>query len=126
MGLRLLVADDNETLRIGIRSLIGTKQDWQICGEASNGEEAVALVRALLPDVIILDLTMPLVNGFEAAGVIRRIAPAIKIIMFSVHEVPVIAREVGADAFVYKGSSANELITTIERVTSQDVAGLGN
>lgn len=120
MGLRVLVVDDNEALRIGVRTLIGKRQGWQVCGEATNGMEAVAMVQELAPDVIILDLTMPLVNGFQAAGQIRKIAPATKIVLFSVHDVRTTAREVGADAFVSKSSAAHELINTIERVIARD------
>ena len=117
--LRLLVADDNEVLRMGLRTLIGDKHGWQVCGEATNGEEAVARVRELAPDVIILDLTMPVMNGFQAAEEIRRIAPSTKIVFFSVHEVPVTAREVGAHTFVSKSCAVKELVTTIERVAGQ-------
>jgi len=117
--LRLLIADDNEVLRMGLRALIGNRHGWQVCGEAANGEEAVAKVRELAPDVVILDLTMPVMNGFEAAAEIRRIAPSTKIVFFSVHDVPAVAREIGADAFVSKSSAAQELVTTIERVVGQ-------
>ena len=116
--LRLLVADDNEVLRMGVRSLIGARRGWQVCGEAANGEEAIAKVRELAPDVIILDLTMPVMNGFQVAAKIRRIAPSTKIVFFSVHEVPASAKEAGADEFVSKADAAQELITAIERVTS--------
>ena len=119
MPLRLLIADDNEVLRMGLRTLIGDKHDWQVCGEATNGDEAVTKVRELAPDLIILDLTMPVMNGFQAAAEIRRIAPSTKIVFFSAHEVPVTTSEVGADAFVSKLSPAQDLITTIERVTGQ-------
>jgi DNA-binding NarL/FixJ family response regulator len=115
--LRLLVADDNEIVRIGVRTLIKGRQEWQVCGEAENGREAIGRVWELSPDVVILDLSMPIMNGFEAATEIRRISPSIKIVLFSVHDVPTIATEVGADAFVSKTMLAQELIATIERVT---------
>lgn len=119
MPLRLLVADDHEIVRIGLRALLSAKHDWEICGEAANGREAIGKVWELSPDVIILDLTMPVMNGFEAAEEIRRIAPATKILFFSAHDVPVTAAEVGADAFVAKTSPTQELIETIERVSAQ-------
>jgi DNA-binding NarL/FixJ family response regulator len=117
--LRLLVADDNEIVRIGVRTLLKDKQDWQICGEATNGRDAIAKVWEYSPDVIILDLSMPVMNGFEAAAEIRRISPSIKIVFFSIHDVPTSATEVGADAFVLKTTTAEELVATIERVTGQ-------
>ena len=117
MQLRLLIADDNEIVRVGVRSLLRDKHDWEICQDAANGREAIDGVYELSPDVVILDLSMPVMNGFEAAKEIRRIAPSIKIILYSVHDVPSTASEVGADAFVLKSKSAQELIATIERVT---------
>jgi two-component system nitrate/nitrite response regulator NarL len=117
--LRLLLADDHKIVRVGLRALLKDKQEWEICGDAENGREAIAKVCELSPDVIILDLSMPIMNGFEAAREIRRIAPSIKIIFYSVHDVPATASEVGADAFVSKSASALELVATIERVTGQ-------
>ena len=119
MPLRLLIADDNEIVRLAVRIFLKEKQEWEICGDAENGRVAIAKVRCLSPDVVILDLSMPVMSGFEAATEIRRIAPSTKIILFSVHDVPTTAREVGADAFVSKSTSAEELIATIERVTGQ-------
>lgn len=116
MPLRILIADDNEVVRLGVRALLATKSDWEICGDAANGREAVSKVWELSPDLIILDLSMPVMNGFEAATEIRRIAPFVKIVFLSIHDVPATAREVGADAFVSKTSSAGELTATIERV----------
>jgi two-component system, NarL family, nitrate/nitrite response regulator NarL len=117
--LRLLIADDHEIVRVGVRTLLKDKHEWEICGDAENGREAIAKVWDLSPDVVILDLSMPVMNGFEAATEIRRIAPSIKIILYSVHDVPATASEVGADAFVSKSTSAQELIATIERVTGK-------
>jgi DNA-binding NarL/FixJ family response regulator len=119
MPLRLLVVDDHDIVRIGLRSVFGCKDDWQICGEATDGPTALAKVLELAPDVVILDLTLHGMNGFETAIEMRRIAPSTKIVLFSVHYVPATARQVGADAFVSKGSDARELIATIERLTAQ-------
>ena len=119
MPLRLLIADDHEIVRIGVRILLRDKHEWEICGEAENGRDAIAKVRNLSPDIVLLDLSMPVMNGFEAATEIRRIAPSTKIIIYSIHDVPTTATEVGADAFVSKSTSAEELIATIERVTGQ-------
>jgi two-component system nitrate/nitrite response regulator NarL len=120
--LRLLIADDHEIVHVGVRTLLKDRHDWEICGRAANGREAIAKVRELSPDVVLLDLSMPIMNGFEAAKEIRRIAPSIKIIFYTAHDVPAIASEAGADALVSKSTSAQELIATIERVTSQSQA----
>lgn len=101
---------------MGVRTLISGHPEWKICGEASNGRQALQKVSELRPDVVILDLTMPVMNGFEAAEHIHRIAPATKIIFFSMHEMPTTARTVGADAFVAKSSAARDLPLALERV----------
>jgi DNA-binding NarL/FixJ family response regulator len=101
---------------MGVRTLLNERPDWEICGDSSNGREAVAKVVELSPDVVILDLTMPLMNGFEAAREIRRIAPCTKIVFFSVHVLPAPAIEVGAGAFVSKNAPPRDLIAAIERV----------
>ena len=111
---RLLIVDDHEVIRFALRSILGRK--WVVCGEASNGVEAIELTAALRPDVVILDLTMPVMNGIEAAEKIKTIAPTAKIVVFSMHEVPATAREIGADAFVSKSSVHTELPMAIERV----------
>jgi two-component system, NarL family, nitrate/nitrite response regulator NarL len=116
-SLRLLVADDDKSIRGLVRTLLGAKDGWQVCGEATNGKEAVEKVQELNPDVIILDLSMPVMNGFEAGAKIRRIAPAVKIVFFSVHDAPLSLGQFGADAFVPKLSAEQELVPTIERVT---------
>jgi two-component system chemotaxis response regulator CheY len=102
-------------MRIGLRLLIERK-NWTVCGEATNGKEAIAKVRELAPDVIILDLTMPVMNGYEAVREIRLIAPSIKIVFFTMHDMPVTARQVGADAFVTKSEDPKEVVAAIERV----------
>jgi two-component system invasion response regulator UvrY len=89
---------------------------WEICGEAKDGAEAIAKVVELSPDVVILDLSMPVIGGFDTAKRIRRAAPSTRIIFFSIHETPTTARLVGADAFVSKSSAARDLPQTIHRV----------
>lgn len=120
-SVRVLIADDHAVVRLGLRSLLSQKQGWQVCGEVSDGKTAVACVCELVPDVVILDLTMPGLNGFNAAREIRRIAPSTKIILFSIHDVASIAVQAGADAFVSKTSTPSELIGAIERLTSSVV-----
>lgn len=116
MRLRLLIADDHEMVHIGVRTFLRDKHEWQICGDAENGRETIAKVRNLSPDIVILDLSIPVMNGFEAATEIRRIAPSTKIIFYSIHDVPTTATDVGADAFVSKSAPQQELISAIERV----------
>ena len=103
-------------MRIGVRILFSGSDQWEICGEAQNGAEAIAKVMQLSPDAVILDLTMPVMGGFDTAKKIRQVSPNTRIIFFSIHETPTTARLVGADAFVSKASAAQELPRTIVQV----------
>jgi len=89
---------------------------FEVCGEAKNGMEAIRMVPELSPQVVILDLSMPGMNGFETAAKLRQLAPSVKIVIFSVHDIPTTARWVGADAFVSKSSAPQELVLTVNRV----------
>jgi DNA-binding NarL/FixJ family response regulator len=121
--LRLLIADDNKFVRFGVRIALSDKQDWQICGEVTNGQEAVGKVQELSPDVVILDPS----KGFEIPAQIRLIAPRTKIVFFTPHDVPAAARQIiGADAFVSQTASAQELIATIQRVSGEPRQSLAN
>jgi DNA-binding NarL/FixJ family response regulator len=116
MPARLLIVDDHEVVRKGVRTLFAHNDSFEVCGEAQNGMEAIRMVPELSPDLVILDLSMPGMNGFETAAKIRLIAPSIKIVFFSVHEIPSTALWVGADAFVSKSSALQDLVLTVNRV----------
>src|ERR1700686_3994767 len=116
MPARLLIVDDHEVVRKGVRMLFSNTDSFEVCGEAPNGIEAIRMVPELSPDVVILDLSMPGMNGFETAAKIRQIAPSIRIVIFSVHEIPSTALRVGADAFVSKSSPLEDLVLTVNRV----------
>ena len=112
----MLVADDHETVRAGLRVVLAQEPRFQICGEAENGQDAVAKVKQLHPDAVILDVSMPVMNGLEAAREIRRVAPSVKIVMFSMHDSSQMmetARQAGADAFVLKSAPGQELVRAI-------------
>jgi DNA-binding NarL/FixJ family response regulator len=113
---RVLIVDDHEIVRMGVRILLAGKTQWIVCGEASDGQQALREVLNLAPDVVILDLSLPVLNGFEVAREIRRIAPFTKIVFFSIHDVPSIARQIGVDAFVAKSSGLEVLEATLERI----------
>lgn len=105
--------DDHEIVRQGLKLLLGSDRSvWDICGEAENGRQAVEKVAELKPDLVILDVSMPIMNGFEAARQIRKFAPATKIVMLSMHDSAQAADQAiqaGADAYVVKSRSSSEL-----------------
>jgi len=115
MPSRVLVVDDHEIVRLGVRTLFANHDSVEVCGEAQNGLDAIRMVPELLPDVVILDLTMPGMNGFETAEKILTVAPSVRIVFFSAHEIPATARSVGADAFVSKSSPLQELTLAVCR-----------
>jgi DNA-binding NarL/FixJ family response regulator len=112
MKPRILIADDFEALRRGLKAILGTA----ICGEAENGQQAVEKVLELCPDLVILDWTMPVMGGGEAARSIRTLAPQTKIIVFSLHDERAVRDEalrVGAHAFLHKTAGAEEIVATV-------------
>ena len=116
MATRILIVDDHEVVRMGIRLLFSNNGPLQVCGEAEDGPDALQKVLELAPDVVILDLTMPGMNGFETASRMREIAPTVKIVFYSIHEIPATARISGGDAFISKAAASQELIMTVNRV----------
>jgi DNA-binding NarL/FixJ family response regulator len=114
---RILLVDDHELVRKGLRSLLD--EDWEICGEAANGAEAVGKVRELKPDLVLLDLGMPVMGGTEAARAIRSIAPETKILVLSMHEPSEhFAKLVRIDGYLTKSSSAETLKKAITSILS--------
>jgi DNA-binding NarL/FixJ family response regulator len=110
----VLIADDNALIRKGVRGLFKIYPDFEICGEAENGADAVGRTAALHPDLIILDLQMPVMNGLEAADAIRQRFPQTPIILFTAYAGSVLkeeAEKVGIRAIVSK-EDAQELVTT--------------
>jgi len=83
--VKILVADDHEVMRLGIRNLLEARTNWTVCAEASNGKEAVEKTLECRPDLVILDITMPTMNGLDAARHISASDPQIPIILFSLH-----------------------------------------
>jgi two-component system nitrate/nitrite response regulator NarL len=113
---RVLIVDDHPIVRRGVRMSLAANPKWQVCGEAADGAQALREIVKLAPDVVILDVSMPMMNGFEVAKEIRRMAPSTKIVFFTMHDVPATASEVGADGFVLKSSGVEVLEKTLETV----------
>ncbi len=120
MGPRILIADDHEIVREGIRNLLSqSRPGWNICGQARNGEEAVEAVKNLRPDVVVLDITMPVMSGLEAAKRITTSGTDCRILMFTMHESDSLGKEVrnaGAQGVVLKSQAARNLVVAIETV----------
>ena len=120
MSARILLVDDVEVVRSTLRSLLA---EYTICGEAENGLVALDQVRQLKPDVVVLDITMPVMNGLKATVEIRRFAPSTKIILFTINDTPEAqeaARMVGADAVVPKSRAGTDLLPTVQRFTLEN------
>lgn len=117
--MRILIADDHEDVRAEIRALLEA-QHWEVCGEAQNGQEAIDKTQALRPDVIILDMSMPVLNGFDAAQQIRRAWPATKVLILTMHDaanLPSILNETDADAYLTKSHAGRDLVSTIKHLS---------
>ncbi|HEY2823671.1 MAG TPA: response regulator transcription factor [Candidatus Acidoferrum sp.] len=119
--IRLLVADDHEIMRKGIRSLLEAQPGWQVTAEASDGREAVEKARDLKPDVTVLDISMPSLNGLEAARQMIKNDARAKILILTQHESDPLIREVldaGARGYVLKSDASRDLITAVNAVRS--------
>lgn len=117
--VRILVADDHEVVRKGLMALLGQRPDWQVCGEATNGREAVKLALKFRPNVAIIDLSMPELNGLEATRQIRHDVPETEVLVFSMYENEQFVRDLlaaGARGYVLKSDVSTQLITAIETV----------
>jgi DNA-binding NarL/FixJ family response regulator len=88
MRTRFLLVDDNDVVRQGLRTVLQANPDWEVCGEASNGQAAVDLFKELHPNIVIVDFKMPGINGVEAARQMSQIAPAVPVVMFTEHASP--------------------------------------
>ena len=116
-GTRILLVDDHELVRRGLRSLIESHPGWEVCGEAADGRTAAKLAGTLAPHVVVMDLTMPHLNGLDAARRILRKDRGMSIIILSMHESEQHVREVlaaGARGYVLKSAAGRDLVAAIE------------
>jgi DNA-binding NarL/FixJ family response regulator len=122
--LRILVADDHETVRKGVSAILTSHQDLEVCGEAANGREAVEKANELQPDLIILDITMPKLNGFEAALEIRKTMPAVPILFLSMHDgrqMLQASKTAGVQGYVTKTQASETLLHAVDALLRGDV-----
>lgn len=116
-NLRILLADDHSLMRRGLRSILETQTGWEVCAEAHTGREAVAKATSLRPDVVVLDVCMPELNGIEATRQIRKASPRTEVLVLSVHNSNHLIREVidaGARGYLVKSDSDRELVAAVE------------
>jgi DNA-binding NarL/FixJ family response regulator len=117
--LRVLVADDHEVVRKGLRSIVEEQPGWELAGEASDGREAVDKARALRPDVAVVDVSMPGLNGLEATRQMLRHDAETKVLILTMHESDPLIREVldaGARGYLLKSDASRDLVTAIEAI----------
>ena len=119
MPVRILIADDHEIVRRGLISLLQTQPDWEIAGEAVTGREAIDLARQLTPEIAILDIGMPELNGLEAARQIRKESPNTEVLILTMHESEQLIREVlgaGARGYVLKSDAGRDLLPAMQAI----------
>lgn len=115
--LRILIVDDHEVVRSLLRHLLEAESGWEVCGEASDGDEAVERSRALHPDIVVMDAVMPRCNGFDATREIVRSTPEIPVVITTLYEYPEILRQAqsaGALGCVGKSKTTRQLISAVK------------
>jgi DNA-binding NarL/FixJ family response regulator len=120
--LRILLADDHEILRRGLTSLLQKHEGWEVCGEASDGREAVEMAKQLKPDVIIVDIGMPNLNGLDTTRQLMQYDPRFKVIVLTITDSDQVIREAldaGARGFVLKSDAARDLVSAVEALQSK-------
>src|SRR5580692_6783410 len=117
MPLRILVADDHQVVRTGLRALLETERGWQVCAEAANGREAVEKAGELRPDVAVLDIGMPLLNGVEATRQIHKLSPKTEVLILTMHDSDLLVQEVledGARGYILKDDADRNLLAAVD------------
>jgi DNA-binding NarL/FixJ family response regulator len=121
-SLRVLVVDDHEAVRKGVCAILDSHDGLVVCGEASNGTEAVAKTAALRPELVVMDISMPGMDGISAAREILKLYPETRIIILSMHDSKQLiegARKVGARGYVTKGQAGSALLDAVDAIVNQ-------
>ena len=115
--MRILIADDHDVVRAGLRRILLERNGWEVCGEATTGRQAVALALETKPDVVIMDIAMPVLNGLEAARQIRKGLPKTEVLILSLHLSDQLAYEIiqaGVRGYVLKSDANRDLVSAVE------------
>ena len=119
--LRILIADDHDLMRRGLKALVESHSGWVVCDEAHTGREAIAKAEEARPDIVILDISMPELNGIEAARGIRKVSPNTEILVLSLHYTDQLIREildVGVRGYIMKSDPDRDLINALEKLAN--------
>lgn len=117
--MRILIVDDHEVVRRGVRSLLESQSGFELCGEAVDGRDAIQKAAELKPDAIVMDISMPNLNGLEATREIRRILPTVKILILTQHDIREMMKQAlnaGASGYVVKNSLTKDLVSTLRNI----------
>ncbi len=120
---RVLVVDDQEAVRSSLRAFLEVSSDWQVCGEAADGEEGAREATRLAPDLIIMDIAMPRMDGIQATREIRKVLPETPILMLSFHDSPALVNasfRAGATGYMVKSNLGRDLLRALETVSRHE------
>ncbi len=121
--IRILLADDHEVVRRGLRALLEVQPGWEVCGEAADGRSAVELAHALTPDIVVMDISMPELNGFEATRQILERTRGTEVLVLSMHASEQLVKEVigaGARGYVLKSEGGRDLVKAVEALLRRE------
>jgi DNA-binding NarL/FixJ family response regulator len=121
----ILIVDDSPLIRRSLRTVFEQQPDWAVCGEAEDGYEGINKAKILQPDLIVIDLAMPRLNGISAGRMLKKLVPATQIVMFTAFTNPCFrkaALAAGLDAFVEKSEGTTSLLRSIQRLLSSRIA----
>jgi DNA-binding NarL/FixJ family response regulator len=119
--MRILVVDDHDIVRVGLKQVLLARPGWEICAEAKTGKESIALAKQFEPAVVVMDIAMPEMNGLEAARQIRQLLPKTKVIILTLHFSYQLMREIveaGISGYILKSDADRELVTAVQTVAS--------
>ena len=119
--MRILLVDDHDAVRKGVRAMLESRPEWKVCGEAADGRGAVRLALELKPDIAVIDLELPVLNGLEATRQIKRELPEVEVLIYTMYETEELIRKVlaaGARGYVLKSDSGQNLIEAVEALSN--------